>query len=431
MLDILAEKHMERRQRILIAAITIALAAQVNISIITDGFILTLSLFILPVFLYFNDDVNPIHICLGIAIASPIFRGLLLFLVGDAELMRIIEFVFTDMIFYVCYGTTFYYIYWHRSSRHKGTFFFAIIICDYLSNVIEMSLLLKFTHYHLEFFGLLFLTALVRALISCALAYTYHYLTLLLQKENHEKRYYYFVWSSAAVKSEVYFMQKNIQEIENIMKNAYLLDKELEKHHLPSHYQHLSLDIARDVHEIKKDYQNVIKGLGTYFSVKNESTMALKDIFQIVLSYARSLIHAHQQDIIIIESRPLDVTVANYYFLLTVISNVLLNAVEAIAKQRNGTIAVSTTETSEQLTITIKDNGPGISAKLKDYIFQPGFSTKFDANGDIYRGIGLSHVKMIMAEQYNGTIQVSDHYPKGAIFTLTFDKSCLEVGVKE
>ncbi len=147
---------MERRQRILIAAITIALAAQVNISIITDGFILTLSLFILPVFLYFNDDVNPIHICLGIAIASPIFRGLLLFLVGDAELMRIIEFVFTDMIFYVCYGTTFYYIYWHRSSRHKGTFFFAIIICDYLSNVIEMSLLLKFTHYHLEFFGLLF-----------------------------------------------------------------------------------------------------------------------------------------------------------------------------------------------------------------------------------------------------------------------------------
>ena len=64
MLKILSQKHIERRQRIIIAAITIALAAQIYIPVITDGFILTLSLFILPVFLYFNDDVNPFQICL-------------------------------------------------------------------------------------------------------------------------------------------------------------------------------------------------------------------------------------------------------------------------------------------------------------------------------------------------------------------------------
>lgn len=52
MLDILSEKHLERRQRIIISAIAIALAAQINISILADGFIMTLSLFILPVFLY-------------------------------------------------------------------------------------------------------------------------------------------------------------------------------------------------------------------------------------------------------------------------------------------------------------------------------------------------------------------------------------------
>lgn len=50
MLKILSQKHIERRQRIIIAAITIALAAQIYIPVITDGFILTLSLFILPVF---------------------------------------------------------------------------------------------------------------------------------------------------------------------------------------------------------------------------------------------------------------------------------------------------------------------------------------------------------------------------------------------
>ncbi|HEO6951735.1 TPA: ATP-binding protein, partial [Streptococcus agalactiae] len=82
MLDILSEKHLERRQRIIISAIAIALAAQINISILADGFIMTLSLFILPVFLYFNDDINPILLCLGITFASPIFRGIILSIAG-------------------------------------------------------------------------------------------------------------------------------------------------------------------------------------------------------------------------------------------------------------------------------------------------------------------------------------------------------------
>lgn len=431
MLDILSESHLERRQRIIVAAITIALAAQIHISTITDGFILTLSLFILPVFLFFNDDVNPFSICLGIAIVSPIFRGLLLMVVGDASFLKIIEFVLTDMAFYLCYGSCFYFIYWSRSYRNKGTFFLAIIICDYLSNILEISLLLNFHHYSLKIFQLLFLTALIRASVSCALAYTYSYMSLLLLKDYHEQRYYYFIWSTSAVKSEVYFMQKNILEIENIMKNAYLLDKELTKHHLPQEYQHLSLDIARDVHEIKKDYQNVIKGLGTYFSVENESSMLLKDIFRIVLSYVRSLIQAHQQDIIITEHIKSKMSVSNYYFLLTVISNIILNAVEAIDKQKNGTIAVSTKEDDHLLIITIKDNGPGISEKMKKYIFQPGFSTKFDANGDIYRGIGLSNVKVIVEEQFEGKISCSDNNPKGAIFTITLSKERLMKGVSE
>ncbi|MGT2888013.1 ATP-binding protein [Streptococcus didelphis] len=428
MLDILSEKHMERRQRIIIAAVTIALAAQVHISVITDGFILTLSLFILPIFLYYNDDVNPLHICMGIAAVSPIFRGLILILVGHASLIKISEFVFTDMVFYLCYGASFYFLYWRRSYRNKGTFFLTIIICDYLSNILEISLLINFQNYNSNIFQILFLAALVRAFVSCSLAYVYNYLSLLLLKDYHEQRYYYFIWSTSAVKSEVYFMQKNILEIENIMKNAYILDKELENYNLPPNYQHLSLDIARDVHEIKKDYQNVIKGLGTYFSVENEASMLLEDIFHIALSYIRSLIHAHQQDILIIEDIQSQLSISNYYFLLTVISNIVLNAVEAIGKQKKGTITVTTKEDDHFLKIIIGDNGPGIPAKMKDYIFQAGFSTKFDAKGDIYRGIGLPNVKVILEEEFHGSIICSDNHPKGALFTVLLEKSQLLKG---
>ncbi|KHD44987.1 sensor histidine kinase [Streptococcus hongkongensis] len=419
MLEILTEKHVEKRQRIIIAAVTIALAAQIHVSTITEGFILTLSLFILPVFLYFNDDVNPFHICLGIAAVSPLFRGLILALVGDASLNKIINFVFTDMVFYLWYGTLYYTIYWHRESRNKGTFFLTIIICDYFSNILEVSLLLGFHHYTILLFQILFLTALIRATISAGISFTYHYLSLLLMKDYHEKRYYYFIWSTSAVKSEVYFMKKNILEIENIMKNAYILDKELENHHLSPEYQHLSLEIARDVHEIKKDYQNVIKGLGTYFSVENEASMFLKDIFRIVLSYIRSLITSHKQEIIITENIRTNIKVYNYYFLLTIVSNIILNAVEAINDTKNGCIYVYASHDDAHLNIVITDNGPGIPDKMKPYIFQSGFSTKFDVNGDIYRGIGLSNVKIIVEEEFKGQIELKDNHPKGAIFTIT------------
>ena len=430
MLNIFNETRLERRQRVIIAAVTIALAAQVQVAAITPGFILTLSLFILPVFLFFNDDVNPIPICLGIALVSPIFRGLILALVGEASFNKILEFILTDMAFYLCYGLCFYLIYWSRSYRNKGTFFLTIIICDYLSNLLEVSLLLGFTGYSLDIFQFLFLTALVRASIACSLAYTYNYLSLLLLKDYHEQRYYYFIWSTSAVKSEVYFMQKNILEIENIMKNAYLLDKELQNHQLPPEFQHLSLDIARDVHEIKKDYQNVIKGLGTYFNVENEASMNLRDIFRIALSYIRSLIQAHQQDIIIIEHIQTDMEVSNYYFLLTIISNIILNAVEAIDQKKYGTITVSAREGQSDLSILISDNGPGIPDSIKDHIFQSGFSTKFDANGDIYRGIGLSNVKVIIEEQFNGSINCYDNDPKGTCFLISLDLATLKEGIK-
>lgn len=356
---------------------------------------------------------------------SPIFRGLILISIGDASLAKTFEFVFTDMVFYLCYGTAYYFLYWRRPYGNKGTFFLTIIICDYISNLVEISLLLNFKHYSVTVFQILFLAALARAFISCALSYCYSYLSLLLLKDYHEQRYYYFIWSTSAVKSEVYFMQKNILEIENIMKNAYLLNKELEHHHLQPEFQHLSLDIARDVHEIKKDYQNVIKGLGTYFSVENESSMLLKDIFRIALSYVRSLIKAHQQDIIITENIQSTLTVSNYYFLLTVISNIVLNAVEAIGNQKKGTITVVTQECDGSLKIIISDNGPGISDKIKEHIFKPGFSTKFDANGDIYRGIGLSNVKVIVQEQFHGDITCSDNTPKGAVFTISLNKQLL------
>lgn len=418
--------NQDKIKRISVAATCIALAAQINIPFFVDGFILTLAVILLPVFLYFNDDLNPIPLTLGIAFASPFFRGLLLFITNNYAIETIAQYIFTDIAFYICYGCMYYFLYWHRAYRNDSSFFFTIVLCDYVSNILEVSLLLNFSNYSLHLFKILFLVALLRSLISCFIAFLYHYFTLMIRKKSHEQRYYNFLWSVSAVKSEVYFMNKNINEIERIMKNAYLLNKELCIENPSSKNGSIALDIARDVHEVKKDYQNVIKGLGSYFEVENDSFMRLSDILKIVLMHSRSLIRERELDILITVKNQIDLQINNHYYLVSILSNIIANSIDAIGNQHGGSITVIVKDQGEQLLISIADNGPGIPSEIKDMIFQPGFSTKFNQRtGDVYRGIGLSHVKIIVAEQFGGNIEVVSEEGKGTIFFLTLSKEKL------
>ncbi|MEH7107803.1 sensor histidine kinase [Bacillus sp. JJ1764] len=421
--------NQDKIKRITVAATCIALAAQINITFFVDGFILTLAVILLPIFLYFNDDLNPIPLTLGIAFASPFFRGLLLFITNNYALETIASYIFTDIAFYLCYGFVYYFLYWHRAYRNDSSFFFTILLCDYISNLLEVSLLLNFSHYSLRLFKILFIVALLRALISCFIAFLYHYFTLMIRKKSHEQRYYNFLWSVSAVKSEVYFMNKNINEIERIMKNAYLLNKELFHENPLSKNGSIALDIARDVHEVKKDYQNVIKGLGSYFEVENDPFMRLSDILKIVLMHSRSLVRERKLDILITVKNQIDLQIVNHYYLVSILSNIIVNGLDAIGKQHGGSITVIVKDQGEQLLISITDNGPGIPSEIIDMIFEPGFSTKFNQyTGDIYRGIGLSHVKIIVVEQFGGHIKVVSEEGKGANFFLTLNKEKLTTG---
>ena len=68
------------------------------------------------------------------------------------------------------------------------------------------------------------------------------------------------------------------------------------------------------------------------------------------------------------------------------------------------TVALSSGNGWVQLTVT--DNGPGISSRAMNLLFQVGYSTKFNPDtGDINRGVGLPAVKYIV-DELGGSIQV-------------------------
>lgn len=403
-----------RWRRILIAATCIALASQINITTITPGFIIALSPLIMPVFLYFNADLNPIQLMLAIAVASPVFRGLLMFVSHGDSPINIVTFIFAEIAFYLCYGFLYYVLYWRRGPINNASFFFTIVICDYLSNLLEASLLMNFSHYTYHLFQLLFITALIRSLLCCALAFSYHHFTLLMRQDSHEQRYYHFMWIASSVKSEVYFMQKNISEIENVMKNAYMLNQNLQKTDSDPHNKDVALAIAHDVHEIKKDYQNVISGLGDYFQDDDDMAMKFTDILRVVTSYIRTTIQENHQNIVITLQNHVELVVPNHYYVVSILSNLIFNSIDALKARPNGIIALTVEEKGDQVIINISDNGTGMDEKTVGMIFQPGFTTKYNENtGDVYRGIGLSHVRTIVQEQFNGTIEVTSKLNEG------------------
>lgn len=414
-----------RWQRILVVALCVALASQVNFEVLTPGFIVAVSPLLLPVFLYFNTDLNPLSLIGTVALASPIFRGLLLWLSHSGQITDIGLLTLSDIGFYICYGVLYYWLYWRRGSWNDLTFFCTIVLCDYGANLFEIAVMNHgdFANYH--FFQLLFIVALVRSILGCIFAFGYHYLNLMLRKEKHEKQYYQFVLAAAAVKNELYFMQKNVVEIERIMQNAYLLNQNLQNEN-PDASQR-ALEIARDVHEVKKNYRNVITGLGEQFDLNQMQTMRLTEILRIVVSDLRATIKERQLNVVVQTQNEVEVVVGKHYALVTILSNLLLNGLEAMADQKSGRLQINISRMNNEIILEIDDNGVGMDSAVQTAIFQPGFTTKFDLQtGDVYRGIGLYHTKKIIEEQFKGQISVQSKPGQGTTFTVHLLQSQME-----
>jgi two-component system CitB family sensor kinase len=85
----------------------------------------------------------------------------------------------------------------------------------------------------------------------------------------------------------------------------------------------------------------------------------------------------------------------------SVIGNLMENAIEELVKFENGKIFIKLNSNNEALRIRIQDNGPGISEKVIDKIFDKGFTTKAGN-----RGFGLNIIKEII-DYAGGTINIS------------------------
>ena len=82
---------------------------------------------------------------------------------------------------------------------------------------------------------------------------------MLLRKEEHENRYKRLLWLTSQLKTEMYWMGKNSDNIEKVMADSYKLFEMINQDE-DRKVGERAVNIARNIHEIKKENSLVIRG---------------------------------------------------------------------------------------------------------------------------------------------------------------------------
>jgi two-component system CitB family sensor kinase len=100
--------------------------------------------------------------------------------------------------------------------------------------------------------------------------------------------------------------------------------------------------------------------------------------------------------------------------LVTIVGNLIDNALDALAGRRGGRIEVRAVREDATAVISVRDDGPGISPEALDHVFEAGWSTK-PGTGAAQRGLGLALVAAAAA-RLGGTATAAND--GGAVFTV-------------
>jgi two-component system CitB family sensor kinase len=100
--------------------------------------------------------------------------------------------------------------------------------------------------------------------------------------------------------------------------------------------------------------------------------------------------------------------------LVTVVGNLVDNALDSVAAVGGGVVEVTIRGDGDGVVVRVRDSGPGVDPSVVDEIFSDGFTTKV-ATGTGRRGLGLALVSQTVRRRPGGYVRVANE--DGALFT--------------
>lgn len=243
----------------------------------------------------------------------------------------------------------------------------------------------------------------VQVFLVISLVYISQFQKSMVLDEQEKVSYEKMLIVASELYDELFYMQKSMENIENIMAKSYNLHKQLKELKLKNRsLEKEALQVAEEVHEVKKDTMRILAGLGEVLKIRKEKpVMKLSELLDLVIktnrSYSQSLEKMVQFNLQIEE----DLEVEQIYPLLAILNNLVSNAVEAIPAE--GYVRLRVRMKGKILRVYVCDNGEPIKERDRALIFEPGFTTKFSTEGVPSTGIGLAYVKGLV-ENFQGRV---------------------------
>lgn len=430
-----SRKDILRQLRIsLLIGVIIALSSQLYLNMFVDTFRISAAVVILPVsLLTVGLDCIPLASTVT-AIIIFLFRWFCMAMLGQWQGGFPGELI-PNAMFYFVYGQFLYCFLWDRKEFNYPMLLVRMVMSELVANLLDLGMTTTRQGSTITdaMAVSLICVAIFRSLLAWMILVGMEQYRSILSLEEEKRRYQSLFMMITGLKNEIYFMKKNSEEIEDVMGQAYRLHERLEEMDADPELKKMSLKIARDVHEVKKDYLRIIQGI--QLEIREDAAapaMTIGQMMQILEATSRQLMVGREAKIEWDFSVEADMVILHHYELMAVLKNIVGNAMEAIEGQWNkrperpGLIKVQERKVEDDIVFRIKDNGPGISDRHLPHIFRMGYSTKFDpATGDIFRGVGLYGVKMTVEETFGGQIEVRTEKGVGTVFIVTIPEKNL------
>ena len=385
-----------------------AFLGQIYFRPFSEYFRFSLSVPALSLILLYFPGGSPVIYSTIAGAAMLVFRTIIAFLSqGDQTLPALVAQNMSVFVFYIVFGVLFSLLHIRDKTDKTLLLHWSLWVCEVVANLADLATTGASLEVPLE--RAVYTIILVGGVRSGATVAIYKLSLYFLRRyelRQREERYCHMALFFSNIKKDLLFFKKSAVDIENAMKLSYGLYEKLKDSSLQSD----SLSIARNIHEIKKDYQRIFASMEKALSDEyEESPMQLSEILYILERNTQSLLAAKNCKANVRFFCRDDWVAGQFYMIMSVINNLVVNAIEAMAGcDASGQITVTQWSNDSGLFLEVRDNGPGIGQELLEYIFEPGFTTKFDPEtGEMSSGIGLVHVKYIVEEIYGGTITVS------------------------
>lgn len=296
-----------------------------------------------------------------------------------------------------------------------------LILCDGLANAAELWARGELQSRPAdETFALLAGVAIARAVLAVFICYSLRETQAVALAEEQVAHYNEMTLLIAQLKAELFYLRKSSRDIEQVMVDSYALYQEMQQPDWPQAERRAlmaaqALTIARNIHEVKKDYQRVVAGIEKVLEPsEDERRGLLSAIFPLIEQNARRLLAQRGAAVQLHFECRHDFWTDQHYAVVSILNNLLINAIEACGA--GGEIRVVQSLQGGEVVFEVEDSGCGIPEADRELIFQPGYSTKFDRRtGAMSTGLGLSHVQNL-TQLLGGQVTVASRPEGGTRF---------------